>query len=385
MTHKTTWQFSALDTWFFRESRPHDSAGGSQLSSLFPPPARTIAGAIRTFVGESNHIDWQAFKDNKQHPMRQTIGYADDMGSIQLSGPWLTDNGQRLYPVPAYLMSTTSNGQTQYFHLRLGTAVTCDIGHVRLPELAKEQRNAKSLDNTYLTQTGLSAVLNGSTPNPSDIIKHAALFSTEPRLGIGRNNQRRTAIDSQLYQTVHIRPQQNLAVEVDILGIPSDKLPSANKHMMRLGGEGRMASVTIEPHHQTLAPPVLNKKQRNVMLTLLTPATISNELGLPGMPMPNETKTPPTDITNWRMNINGIALTIHSAVLGKPQREGGWNLAEQRPRDVSSYLPAGSAWYCTLDDDIDVQDAVQKLHGHQIGEQTELGRGQLVVGLWPNP
>ncbi|MEN9847352.1 MAG: hypothetical protein RL368_92, partial [Pseudomonadota bacterium] len=33
------WQFSAFDTWFFRESRPFDSVGGNDLSGVFPPPA----------------------------------------------------------------------------------------------------------------------------------------------------------------------------------------------------------------------------------------------------------------------------------------------------------------------------------------------------------
>ena len=30
------WRFEALDTWFFRESRPHGSVGAAELASLFP-------------------------------------------------------------------------------------------------------------------------------------------------------------------------------------------------------------------------------------------------------------------------------------------------------------------------------------------------------------
>jgi CRISPR-associated protein Cmr3 len=52
------WRFSALDTLFFKESRPIESVGGSQLSSVFPPPARTLIGAIRTAIGEANSVDW---------------------------------------------------------------------------------------------------------------------------------------------------------------------------------------------------------------------------------------------------------------------------------------------------------------------------------------
>ena len=42
---------TAYDTWFFREFRPHDAVGASELSSLFPPPIRTLAGALRTLIG----------------------------------------------------------------------------------------------------------------------------------------------------------------------------------------------------------------------------------------------------------------------------------------------------------------------------------------------
>ncbi|WP_407647963.1 type III-B CRISPR module-associated Cmr3 family protein [Endozoicomonas gorgoniicola] len=36
--------FTPVDTWFFRESRPHGAAGADRLESLFPPPVRTVVG-----------------------------------------------------------------------------------------------------------------------------------------------------------------------------------------------------------------------------------------------------------------------------------------------------------------------------------------------------
>ncbi len=55
------WCFEPLDTWFFRESRPFGTVGGSELTSLFPPPARTVAGAIRTLIGENANINWNNY------------------------------------------------------------------------------------------------------------------------------------------------------------------------------------------------------------------------------------------------------------------------------------------------------------------------------------
>ncbi|QLQ32192.1 MAG: hypothetical protein HZT40_12035 [Candidatus Thiothrix singaporensis] len=61
-----TWRFKALDTWFFRESRPMESIGGSELLSAFPPSPRTLSGAVRSVVGEHKQADWQQWRGGKQ-------------------------------------------------------------------------------------------------------------------------------------------------------------------------------------------------------------------------------------------------------------------------------------------------------------------------------
>ncbi len=85
---KKHWSFSPVDTWFFRESRPYDSIGGTQLNSLFPPSARTVAGAVRRFIGEQVDIDWQAFEkgDGTKHTLSpidlcEQIGDANQLGN----------------------------------------------------------------------------------------------------------------------------------------------------------------------------------------------------------------------------------------------------------------------------------------------------------------
>jgi CRISPR-associated protein Cmr3 len=84
----------------------------------------------------------------------------------------------------------------------------------------------------------------------------------------------------------------------------------------------------------------------------------------------------------WRGAIDGIRLTLECAVLGKAAREGGWDLAQQRPRPVRSLIPAGSLYFCTLDETLDTSAAIEALHGRQIGRDTALGRGELAVGRW---
>ena len=69
-----TWRFEAADTLFFKESRPIESVGASQLGSQFPPPARTLIGAIRTAIGDQMGGDWHGYKEacrkDVSHPVR---------------------------------------------------------------------------------------------------------------------------------------------------------------------------------------------------------------------------------------------------------------------------------------------------------------------------
>ena len=46
------WRFDPLDTWFFREARPFGAATGGELSSVFPPPAHTVAADLELLNGQ---------------------------------------------------------------------------------------------------------------------------------------------------------------------------------------------------------------------------------------------------------------------------------------------------------------------------------------------
>jgi CRISPR-associated protein Cmr3 len=226
MSIKTTWRFELMDTWFFRESRPHSPVGGSELGSVFPPPARTLAGAIRTLMGECLNADWNAFKSDPAYTigglcLRRELGLGDDLGALKLSGPWLLKGTERLYPVPAYLLGKQEGERWEFVQIKIGNTVCCDLGaHLRLPMLEKGEAGFKPLERAWLTRCGLEAVLGGGIPSPSDVILKKALFNEEPRLGIARNNERRTVKQEMLYQTRHIRPKHDvdLAVEVDVEG-----------------------------------------------------------------------------------------------------------------------------------------------------------------------
>lgn len=368
MNDQKQWRFDPLDSWFFREARAFDTSGSNELSSLFPPPARTVAGAIRTLIGEMQGVDWERFAHAGEYPdLKQQIGVDDDLGQLKITGPYPLWNGERLYPAPLHLLAKAQ----EYVFLKPGEPVGCDLGEVQLPKLEKSSPGAKPLENAWLNSTDLQRVLGGEFPQT---VHHAKdLYDPEPRLGIARNNAQRTAADGLLYQTRHVRPRPELAIGATVRGIAPELHPGQG--VIRFGGEGRASAVTVGDVLPLLASPKVPRQ--NLLLMLLTPADFGGDWVLPGF-------APDTQgaVKVWRGQLHGVDLILHSAVLGKAAREGGWDLLHQQPRPVKSLIPAGSVYFCTVVGDLQV--AVAALHGRHIGNDTALGRGELAVGLWPS-
>jgi CRISPR-associated protein Cmr3 len=410
-----TWRFTAFDSWFFRESRPFDSIGSSELGSVFPPSPATMAGAIRSAIGEHLGIDWQKYKDfledkidaqdinwQKYFDLQKQIGDSNSLGNLRLKGIFPSrknpENGgwERLYPVPADLVATKEHAKiTAVYFLQAGKPVHCDLGKNVCLAVAPVE-GVKPLDGYWLTQAGLTKVLNGLLPDiEKELIPASELFTYETRLGIARNNQYRAAEQGMLYQTQHIRPKPSLAIEVDVEGlenlrglnaaIPLENGRSLKSGIVRLGGEGRGAYFEIADENNSL--PKTEHSDADVLgikLVLLSAVSVPQLNGY--TPLPGFKKIEQEGETVWQGQINGIGLTLHCAMTGKVLREGGWDLQNHQPRPVRSLMPAGSVFYCKVKGDIIT--ALKKLQTGQIGSENEnsldiqLGRGLLAVGPW---
>jgi CRISPR-associated protein Cmr3 len=412
----TPWRFHALDTWFFRQARPFDTIGSPELPSVFPPPAPTVAGAVKALLGQRAGIDWQQFKPKAEssEARHEQFGL---LGDLRLCGPFLCHKKEgkeeTLFPAPLFLLgkqekatavqadqsSQPDQARLSVRRLAIGEPVETDLGIVRLPCLPEPKdgkgadKGFKPLEEAWLTTEGLQAVLNGDEPNPEAVYSAEKLFAEEPRLGIGRDNQTGTvkAEAAMLYQTSHIRPLDEVGLLVGVAGVATELVQ--NPEPVRFGGEGRLALIEVATSLGLPKAPEAKVETHGLILILLTPAALDNTWRLPGSCEYLEPRPEGWPVKRWAVTLEGIELTIHSAVLGRPRREGGWHLAEGKPRRVESFVPAGSAWYCTVEkmEGLDSYDslaklkaAISKLHLTQIGDGTNLGRGLLAVGLWQN-
>ena len=370
---------TAYDTWFFRESRPHDAVGASELSSLFPPPIRTLAGALRTLIGDQLEINWQTLQSATQPDFNfvSELGDAQGLGELSLNGPWINVDGQRLYPAPLYLMQ---KGE-EILRLAPGSIVRCDLGAVRLPALPKGSQGFKALEQRWITVEGMRRCLEGHVPTDK-IYTSDDLFSHEARLGIARDNATRSVEEGKLYQTQHLRLKEKVSIGLlvkNLSSVTKDSLSAPNT-LLRLGGEGRMAA--LETQQQAQVIPFANQKGKakikSFVLHFLTPADFEGQM----FPESFE-KTTFEGATVWQGVINAIGVRIVSAVVGKVHREGGWDMQKHQPSPVKSYIPAGSAWFCqTLDAELTWDILKTQLHGQCIGVDSAYGRGQILLGSW---
>ena len=127
-----------------------------------------------------------------------------------------------------------------------------------------------------------------------------------------------------------------------------------------------------------------NTKTKGLLLYLLTPLPLQTT-GEVWQPLPGFIREEREQQTVWVGILNGIALELHGAVTGKALREGGWDMAKHQPRPVTSLIPAGSVFFCTVKDG-NTAAAIKALHNQhiqQIGTHlTAYGYGHLAVGIW---
>ena len=357
------WVFRFLDTCFFRDAAPfHAGEGGyTRVKSMFPPFITTIQGAIRTSLALE-----QQWRPGETVKWPKELGGPDDLGNLQLRGPYLLYGDEPYFPAPLLLLGK----EGIYIRLVPGEPVECDLGSVRLPVPAQELEGAKLLNGVYLTREGLGQVLEGVVPSQNTLKKHEDFYVDEIRVGLERSDEKRTAKDGYLYNIIHVRPKREAALAVYVSGIPpawrvKDQLA------VPLGGEGRLAAVQVMSGNPSeILPPapfLVAGRDGKVRFTviLVTPGWYGEGESLQKV---------------IRQGPPGIPGRCLAACIGKALQAGGWDMLNRQPRALMPFLPSGSLWFFEVDEQKDAQ--VAALHGQCIGPKGEYGFGQIIIGRW---
>jgi len=359
------------DTLFFRDGTPFasDSASQADVGGLFPPHPATVAGALRAALararGWDGHGRWPEELD-------EVLGNGpDDLGRLSLTGPFVTRDGEPLFPMPRHVLGNGAGIDWKpRTLLRPGAPVACDLGDaVRLPEPEPkgDPHELRPPDDAWLTRAGLRDVLAGQLPTPDALVRSDELWQEERRIGLERDRRTRAAKEGQLYSARHVRPAPGVALGVRIDGLPDDwVLPDGA--LVPLGGEARVAEVARWDGELNLGDvgDDASAAGRRIALVALTPLDLE------------------ADVCTGRAPIGAPGgARVVSACLDRPGRIGGWDSLARRPTPMRSVLPAGSVLFCESDDPAAASAATKNGSLLRLGARTPWGYGLAALGRWP--
>lgn len=364
-----------LDTWFFRDGGPFTRGAAPQddVESLFPPYPPTVVGALRAAAAREN--GWSGAGGWAREVCAVLGDGPDDLGRITFDGPFLLRDGRPLFQAPRHLLGATEMGAwNPKALLRPGEeAVTCDLGRVRLPTLASPPPDGDVLkpgDDQWLTPSGMKSVLRGKAPDVGDVVPRSCLWATEPRIGLERESETRTAKEGMLYSTAHVRLQAAVSLGARISGLPESwALAFPFGQTTPLGGESRLAELREWDAELGIEPPVETIRQSGqVAVVTLTPLDVSHDIY-------SGENAPIPDLGGAR---------VVSACLGRHLRIGGWNSLARRPLPIQPTLPPGSVLFCEVPEPARLEEIASADGLARIGNRKEWGFGLVVLGVWPN-
>ncbi|RMD65727.1 hypothetical protein D6833_02500 [Candidatus Parcubacteria bacterium] len=303
-----------------------------------------MAGAIRGLIGEALGVNWRDFHEGRQPEIEAVIGKSvDDPGRLCFAGPYVMLGGDRLFPVPLCLLHAADGEWIRL--LPAGTGLLTDLGHRRLPAPSRNCPGAKPLEGDWLDAENFQKVLDGGVPK--SWIPATRVVQADRRTGIRRSNRKRRVEEGALYFTGHLRLGEDVSLGMAVEGA-DDIEPDG---LVRLGGEGRLARVTVRevPLGRPSATPASNR----AAVVMLSNGDFRGAYE-----------------PDWPEGIRCV-----SACIGRAIREGGWDYRKKQPKPLRALVPAGSVYF--------VEGNIEGLENlTHLGERAEFGYGEFALGIW---
>jgi CRISPR-associated protein Cmr3 len=336
--HKTL-NLEALDTLFFRDARPFDRGEESWAEGIFPPYPSVLYGMLRSLYFASNLEKLSAANTSLDPSLNLSItGLAL---SLLIKKEDSSIEKQTVFPMPADLYSVDEKGR-KAFPLELAPTdaeVFSNFSYshfLRLP-MTGDQLSGKvqSLGGrALLDEYSFEQYLKGQA-GPYDFHLLSDYMSLEPKIGIGRDVDTRTASEGMLYR-VAMRRLQGKEGQIDLLLQYQEamelKLP--REGLARVGAEikaVKFKEVSPFPNFGGSFDATKLENGAKLKLYLASPAIFEG-----GM-MP--------DVFSQH------GLKSLTAAIGRYESIGGFDLIKQKPKAMRRAVPAGSVYYLEVVDE----------------------------------
>lgn len=348
-----------LDVLFLRGNKLFGDPG-SHGESLVPPWPSVAAGALRSRMLVDDRVDLAAFaRGELTHP---TLGTPTQPGTFAVTAFHLARRAdgriEVLIAPPADLViSENADGEPSVRALKPtspAAGLLASTPFAELPVLAESTRG-KPASGYWLAEAGWKRYLAGETPWPSELVQSSALWSIDPRVGVGLDAATGRASDGKLFSVQAVAMQPGVGFLATVTGAT---LPSGG--MLRLGGDGRAAAihavaVTVpEPDYAAMAA------AKRCRLVLATPGVFQQGWLPSGV-------TQTADGT-FLFDLHGVRGKLTCAAVPRAEIVSGWDLAQWRPKPALRAAPTGSVYWLT-----------------ELDASAEALRKLATFGLWSDP
>ena len=225
--------FKPADTLFFRGAEPMDIGENHTATANFPPPERTLEGALRTTILKQNKIPVDQYYDNKiNDELLDIIGQADNCAGFSVIGPLFKLDKTVYVPAPYSWFFDKDNEKKDKVKIYKSLLIKTDLVKTSLPNLfwAKgEKGELKTLGGKWFSLSDLYS--QGNIVSKKEI---SEFYSVENRTGIALDRNRSVRAHH-LYSFSHARLNKNVEL---IFGVDKN-LPISDKGVLNLGAEQR--------------------------------------------------------------------------------------------------------------------------------------------------
>lgn len=301
------YSFEPADTLFFRGAEPMNIGENHTATANFPPPARTIAGALRTTILKQNKIPIdQYYANNIEKELLNIIGPADQKAGFSVTGP-LFELDDIMYvsaPYSWFIDKESGDKETaKVYKSRLLNSGLIKIWSKSLYWTKGEKSELETLGGKWISLSDLySYKENLSIKETCDFV------SDEPRTGIALDKNR-SARKHHIYSFIHARLKKNVRI---LFGVNKD-IPIADEGILKLGAEQRFGRYKRE-------------------------VGISIGEGKSGMFLS-------LSITEGTLDANDAVVAT-----GKIQYLGGWDMRKGFHKPMTGFFPPGSVFNQKLND-----------------------------------
>ncbi len=307
------YDFTPQDTLFFRGAEPAVMGESHAASMIFPPPAHTIAGAMRTAVLAQHGIDYKQYNAGVlpagHEDVISAIGKSGEESPFSIVGPFFHRDGTIWVPCPCNWFSAKKEKSSR----KRKISISAPIGKTALLKTAAMEnlywakgRELESLGGSWVSLDELCRASDEKT-----ILENGDFFTSEIHTGIALDVQdsRRSARKSHLYSFVHARLYEGVSLAFGV----TQNLPLPERGILKLGAEQRFGE------YRQLSKIELPKGSTGLFMTLSI--------------------LPADNIANKEC-----------IAAGKPLYYGGWDLHRRFHKPMKGYFPAGSVFQKQIND-----------------------------------